>query len=47
MADQPEATPACLHCGKRPQGAEGTVWCPECLAWYREQWHRTNNQESQ
>lgn len=25
----------CAHCGERPDGAEGTIWCASCLSWYR------------
>ena len=25
----------CLHCDERLGGAEGTMWCAECLEWYR------------
>jgi hypothetical protein len=25
----------CAHCDERRAGAEGTIWCTECLQWYR------------
>ena len=27
--------PVCAHCYERIGGAEGTIWCAECLEWYR------------
>lgn len=27
----------CAHCDERQRGAEGTIWCAECLEWYREE----------
>jgi hypothetical protein len=26
----------CAHCAERMGGAEGTIWCAECLAWWRD-----------
>ncbi len=25
----------CAHCDESPSGAEGTIWCADCLQWYR------------
>lgn len=27
----------CAHCDERPGGHEGTIWCAECLNWWRQQ----------
>lgn len=28
----------CAHCDEVPSGAEGTIWCADCLQWYRERY---------
>ena len=37
--DKPELTEIemCAHCDERKGGAEGTIWCAECLDWYRKE----------
>ena len=30
----------CIHCDDSPAGAEGTIWCQQCLEWYREEYAR-------
>jgi hypothetical protein len=37
MTWRPTKDKKCAHCDERPAGAEGTIWCKDCLAWYREE----------
>ena len=27
----------CPYCGIEPGGYDGTIWCADCLSWWREQ----------
>lgn len=35
----------CAHCDERPGGHEGTIWCAECLNWWRQQ-HSTQEADA-